>query len=201
MDHNNPERLSALVDGELSDAELERAAGHLAENQVLHTTWQRYHLIGDVLRDDISESLHGLQVAARVRESLASEPVVLAPRRRAATAWKPVAGFAIAATVATIAVISVQPGQVSDAGTPVIATTVSATATPVVSPTPAPVVFPPELLADRSADTTEADIGAVDTLANQRLNSYLVNFNEQRASTGMPGVNPHVRTVGFDGSR
>ena len=33
---------------------------------------------------------------------------------------------------------------------------------------------------------------------DQRLNGYLVNFNEQRQRLGVPGVHPYVRIVGFE---
>jgi hypothetical protein len=32
----------------------------------------------------------------------------------------------------------------------------------------------------------------------RRLNSYIVNFNEQRDSLAVPNVHPYVRIVGFD---
>ncbi len=199
MDHQNPEKLSALVDGELSDTELEQAAGQLSGDQTLHATWQRYHLIGDILRDDVADGLHGLQVAARVREALADEPVVLAPRRRKSTAWKPVAGFAIAATVAAVAVITVQPGQVDAPAGPAVAET----APPVPNPTVFPGVQDPavELVADNQGLAAENDGATLDAPANQRLNSYLMNFNEQRASIDSPVGHPHVRTVRYDANR
>jgi hypothetical protein len=36
---------------------------------------------------------------------------------------------------------------------------------------------------------------------DERLDSYIVNFNEQRMSQGMPGTNPYVRIVGYDAAQ
>lgn len=74
------ERLSTLMDGEITDAaELDRALRELsredAEGERLAADWSMYHLIGDALRDTPGAGLPRAAFAAR----LAAEPVVLAP--------------------------------------------------------------------------------------------------------------------------
>ena len=80
------ERLSALMDGELTGAELDRACGHWRDAPDSRATWHAFHLIGDVLRSD--DLAGGAERNAAFVESLRvrmrAEHVVLAPARRAA---------------------------------------------------------------------------------------------------------------------
>ena len=46
--------------------------------------------------------------------------------------------------------------------------------------------------------TSSAETQAVAAQLQRRLNSYLVNFNEQRAQFTLPNVHPYVRSVGFE---
>lgn len=71
--HN--EKLSALMDGESFDNEL---LNDLSRDDKLQQSWQRYHLIRDTLRGDIGTTLH-LDIADRVAQAIASEPVRLVP--------------------------------------------------------------------------------------------------------------------------
>ena len=96
--------LSSVMDGEAATGE---ALASVAATSGTRGAWARYHLIGDVLRDNSSE-LAPMDFAATIAARIADEPTVLAPPRRAQRALRPVAGFAIAASVATLAVIGVQ---------------------------------------------------------------------------------------------
>jgi sigma-E factor negative regulatory protein RseA len=94
------EELSRLMDGDLTDAEIERVVGECRRPDLLRA-WACYHLIGDVLRGGPGASSH---VANRVLKALETEPTVLAPKLRSV---RPVASWtwAAAATVAAIAVV------------------------------------------------------------------------------------------------
>ncbi|OIV46218.1 anti-sigma factor [Sodalis sp. TME1] len=72
--HN--EKLSALMDGESFDSEL---FNDLSRDVKLQQSWQRYHLIRDVMRGDAGEVLH-LDIADRVAAAIAEEPVRIAPQ-------------------------------------------------------------------------------------------------------------------------
>ena len=120
------ERLSALADGDLSGSARAALIVELAADVALRGRWRRYHLIGDVLRGERVAQ----DVAARVREAIAAEPVVLAPRRlrdRSMPRWLlPVAGLAAAASLGAMAVLFLPRGEVGIgpvapglAGTPV----------------------------------------------------------------------------------
>lgn len=71
------EKLSALMDGEAFDNEL---LNQLSKDPQLQQSWQRYHLIRDTLRGDIGVTLH-LDIADRVAQAIAHEPVRLLPDR------------------------------------------------------------------------------------------------------------------------
>lgn len=79
------ERLSALVDGEIDEAELTGACEAWRLDEATRATWHSYHLIGDVLRSDdlSSDAAYDCAFLIAVRTRLASEPVVLAPHAMA----------------------------------------------------------------------------------------------------------------------
>ncbi|MEO7337235.1 MAG: sigma-E factor negative regulatory protein, partial [Caldimonas sp.] len=76
------ERLSALVDGELPGVAVEPACLQWRDSAESRATWHAYQLIGDVLRSDDLATQPGRDSCFLValRERLAAEPVVLAPR-------------------------------------------------------------------------------------------------------------------------
>ncbi|MBP2837968.1 anti-sigma-E factor RseA [Dickeya parazeae] len=66
------EKLSALMDGEAVDNAL---LGALSKDDALQQSWQRYHLVRDTLRGDVSETLMQVDIASRVAAALEQEPV------------------------------------------------------------------------------------------------------------------------------
>jgi len=80
---NVKSEISALMDGELHDAEYEAAIGTLERDDEARQAWADYHRVGDALR-----GVHSLSAgfSERVMSRLAVEPVVLAPPRRRAGA-------------------------------------------------------------------------------------------------------------------
>jgi sigma-E factor negative regulatory protein RseA len=101
------EKLSALMDGELDDAEAQRQIAAIRTDAEAREQWEAFHLIGDALRH---EPLLAASVSAKVATRLAEEPTVLAPKRlarapkRATTyAWSAAASVAAAAFVGWVA--------------------------------------------------------------------------------------------------
>jgi sigma-E factor negative regulatory protein RseA len=74
-------RLSAMVDGELSEREVGVLLQGWRSQERLREDWHLYHLVGDVMRsDDLAQRpAADAQFLASFRERLASEPVVFAP--------------------------------------------------------------------------------------------------------------------------
>ena len=96
------EKLSALMDGELGEADSALVLKQLGEDTALEQNWQLYHLIGDALRQDVTGSR---PVAAAVTARLATEPVVLAPGRVGVKA-RNAAWYSLAASVAGISLVA-----------------------------------------------------------------------------------------------
>ncbi|HED18722.1 MAG TPA: hypothetical protein ENI74_04365 [Gammaproteobacteria bacterium] len=173
------EQLSALADDELSDVEQPLLLGRLQRDAELRECLGRYQLIGEVMRGIADTAMLG--VAGRVRCALqqdveGQEQYTL--KRKGFSWWKPVAGFAVAASVAMAAVLTVSSLRETTTGSiPKLASgqdDVSVVAR----------------VSDDQWDRIEPGI-------DKRLSGYLVNHNEYAASRGVQGVMPYVRIVGF----
>lgn len=126
MNEELDSQLSAMFDGELPGAECELIARRLARDEALRSQWSRYSMIGAAIRAERGVALHD-RVAWRVQSVISQEPaygdgaeigatnartaaVVPAEvlRRAASRRWnrftRPLAGAAIAASVAAAAI-------------------------------------------------------------------------------------------------
>lgn len=106
---NAQEQLSALLDGELPEAEMPLAVRRLARDPELRSATLRYSLIGDALRGDLPPG-RPAGLVERVRAAIGPE-VAKAPARRAGSAGRIAAGFAVAASVALVALVALPGGQ------------------------------------------------------------------------------------------
>lgn len=173
----NKQDISDLMDGELPPEASAAVVDSLAGNRELKATWGRYHLIGDAMRE--TASLPKAVGAPSHVSQVVAHHAALQPRRPSH-----LIGLALAAGVATIAVVLVlrAPDAASPSANAILESNSAAAPNPASSLTPLQfAAIPPEVSAK-----------------NQRLNSYLVNFNEQRARFGAPSVHPYVRIVGFE---
>ncbi len=112
---NNDEldsQLSAMFDNELPAPQCELLARRLARDEALKSRWGRYAEIGAAIRVERGVRLHG-RLAGRINAAIAAEPSLLAgsPTRVAGALaspvrrwWEAVAGAAVAAGVATVAI-------------------------------------------------------------------------------------------------
>lgn len=171
------EKLSALVDGELDDADSVHVLDRIAREPALKALWERYHLVSDVLRNHLP-ALTSVDLVDKVRQAVQDEPVSIRPRRRPHRAiLKQVAGFALAASVAVVAVLGFR-GMGRPESTPAVET---------VAQTRAPV-----------SGVERTGLRRPDV--EQRLDAYMVNHSEY---TGSPlrGMMPYARIVAYDASR
>ncbi|MDT8405383.1 sigma-E factor negative regulatory protein [Sulfuriflexus sp.] len=171
------ERLSAFVDGELEQVEADRLISDMLSNPELRSRWLRYQRAGSALRHegDISSAA---DLLAGVQARLASEPTLFAPqhrRRHLSATFKQVAGMAIAATVAAVAVLMIQPAEKAfGPGASQVAK--------------APVAEQQEWLRVNTARWSDDRPAVV-----MKLNSYLVNHNGY--STAVRGTMPYAPIV------
>lgn len=115
---DEPEALSALLDGECSGADAAGFTRRWRADPALQQRWDTYHLIGDALRsEDLCRG--GRQpdhFMASLREKLAAEPVVLAsaplPRRSLRGRWmRPVSAAAgVMAVAGSVWLLPVRQG-------------------------------------------------------------------------------------------
>jgi sigma-E factor negative regulatory protein RseA len=187
MSEERKEYISAMVDDEL-DNNSESTIDNLLQSPALKGCWARYHLISDCLNKNPPESIDG-GLADRISASIQNEPTVLAPRATSNKAYlKPVAGFAIAASVATMAILGIQQNNGG----------VEIEEQQTVSFMPQKRInsVSPQLASTNLA--SDAQLRLVKANSRARLNSYLVNYNEQRISSGFQGMLPYARTVTFE---
>jgi sigma-E factor negative regulatory protein RseA len=181
MNELNKEQLSALIDGEHDN---EHVLDNLIHNDDMKQTWSRYHLIGDCLRDNLpNEITHA--ISDNVSQALQNEPTVLAPVKKQSNIMKPLAGFAIAASVAMVAVFSIQNNN--DIDTPLV------NSAPIAATTVQPQTFSFPESNYMPAAVTQSD--TPESIANQRINNYLLNHSEYRSNVGVNGILPYVRMV------
>lgn len=171
------ERVSALVDGELDRADAVRLLGEVADDPELRRGWERYHLISDAVRGRAASHIPATELFERVRRDIQAEPTIYRLSAFRSGAARPLAGLALAASVAVVAVLGVR-SYMPDTG-------LSAGA--VAQREPAPPV---------SLASARDQGGAFDA----RLSRYLVNHSE-RAGHNMHGVLPYARIVAHDAGR
>lgn len=165
------EQISALIDGEVSELERERALRALRDDSVLRHTWDRYHLVSSALRREL-EMVVRPGLAERIHARLQHEsPDTAVPRLPGPRFLKLTAGLAIAASVAAVAILNLSPltlnSQPVNTAKPV---TVNPTAVAIARQTP------PE--------------------QQRALNPYLMHHGEYTSTTGMNGMISYVRVVG-----
>jgi sigma-E factor negative regulatory protein RseA len=181
------EQVSALLDNELSSREAAEILDRLREHDDLQAQWDRFHLIGDVIRGE-GIQINASETVARVRESLKSEPAIIAaPRIKTMLLQGPLwirslAGAGLAASVAALAVITAPHFLDSTSGDGM---QLAATAPAISSPYSEP-------RGTRWKNLKEPEV-------ESKLNGYLVEHGEY-ASPGS-GVIPYATFVGYDAER
>jgi sigma-E factor negative regulatory protein RseA len=165
MTVNAHEQLSALLDGELSEAEAAMVVRRVARDEALRCAALRYSLIGDALRGDLPQG-RPADLVARVRAELdrvpAPAPAMNAPARTSRfIAYG--GGIAVAASVAVVALLAL-PGRQQETLPPLLSA--NEVASPVAD-------IRPELRAVVQPVFTRAAGGGPD-----RLTRYYVNHTE-----------------------
>ena len=107
------ENISQLVDRELDVERCDEQFDSLCAGDTTQNSWQNYHLIRNIIRGEID--IAGSDISVRISRALDIEPTVLAPRalkrerRVSPDIWKPVSMFAVAASLALVAVVTLNP--------------------------------------------------------------------------------------------
>ena len=178
------EQISALVDGELPDAERELLQRRLSSDDELRGTWQRYHLIRDAMREDLPEYISrttDTNYTGQDNKTATDDntPVASSILHRLA---RPVAGFAIAASVAMLAVVGVlyNNDSLTPPSTPAIATS-------------EPAQLPDNFVVVPRSGWTSARPAVV-----SHLNGYLVDHSNYSGFGASQSIIPYSRVAGYD---
>jgi sigma-E factor negative regulatory protein RseA len=165
MNDQIKEKLSAFMDNEDND---QRVIDSLRQHEELRSTWATYHLIRDVMTQHYVAGAQ--ELAGRVAAALQHEPTVLAPKRwyKPAKLLRHASGMAIAATIATVAILVVRQ-------------------TPEV---------PQDMPRFAVGPITQQPV-RLTTAAENKLNSYIVSHNEYSASSRIKGMLPYTRIVSY----
>ena len=222
---NSNETFSAFVDSELTTSETNEQISETTQDVNVRYRLQRYQLIGDVMRQQAGESIQ-LDFAAQIREQIdqlepLSKPSTVQAEEASAESWfakwfKPMSGVAVAASVAWVAVVSLQglmnvdsrTGEFTEQANEIALSAPKSTINehklvseqvnrlaqlPVLTNT-VPVAAPVTLSApDGRMNWSSAKKQSV---SQSKLNAYLVTHTEY--STPMQGMMPQARVAGFD---
>ena len=190
MSEHIREQISSIMDGEGITAE---GLAQLGQNDSSNRTWQRYHLISDCMKGNMPAYLDPA-LSARISRVIAEEPTILAPQKLSSqTLLKPVAGFAIAASVAAVAILGIQQHQSGSDNMSAMPPQLASTADD--SEVLRPITVQAQLRPVNVQTSAPAESKLTREELDARLNSYLVNYNEYRTHTGMQGMLPYVRVV------
>lgn len=192
MNVKSNEQLSALMDGELETGHAELLR-NLGRDESLRGKWLRYSLISDCITGNLPRYWDP-SLSGRISQAVRSEATVLAPEGSwSRTVLRPLAGLAIAASVAALAIFAIQHQRAGDGLDP---------SAEVAAAQPAQLLPPANRSLTFAAGKTETSPTQLSTArpgdSSGRLNRYLVNYNEYRSNAAMQGMFPYVRIVAHD---
>ena len=170
MNKETLEHISSLMDGETSRETGLFLTSRLCADEQLTRTWERYHLIRDCIRQPAA-SITVADFSQRMRVALQNEGAVDNPAATGNRWLKAASGLAIAASVAFLAILAVDP-VVQPAG-------VEADAGVAAQPFSSPNVLPTRTPSQAASFSGQA--------SDARLNSYLLRHNQLAGSAGARG--------------
>lgn len=188
---SHAERVSRFMDGEA-----EGSIDWLCQDESAQACWRRFHIIRSAISDTNATHLTE-DVSHRVMQALEEEPTIFNPQPlirstspKSHSFFKPVAGLAIAATVAAVTVLSFQSIysngeaqlQISEANVENVVNQAAINQNMLVSP----------------AHVELAESRIANDIAEDNLDSYLLEHMEQSGSGSVQGMLPYVRLAGYD---
>jgi sigma-E factor negative regulatory protein RseA len=188
MTEQEYERLSALVDDELTEDEISIEIRKLSSNSSNRDVWSRYHLIGDAMRGETGPIYHS-GLAQEISQRLENEPVVLAPgamKHRRGLKKRTYTGLAVAASLAAVAVV-LAPQMINPESSESPQQNVAAAQQPDIHTRTLYV----------AEDGTRWEL-LKKPKVESRLNSYLVNHQERSPSSNIKGIMPFANFVSYD---
>jgi sigma-E factor negative regulatory protein RseA len=192
------EQVSAFLDGELPNSETELLLKRLTRDGVLRESFGRYALIGEAIRGT-SRGLLTKGFAGRVNLCIDGELMPAngqVPQTRGPRWWRPLAGAAVAAGVAAVAVVALQQRAVSPAlrpGTPLTAQLAAPAQSTVVARSGA-VPAPREAI----SYTVPTSPAAPAAIPPARLTNYMFAHSRYSSGLALRGVVANLLTEADD---
>ena len=193
MSEQMRESLSALMDDEANELEVQLVLSQIDSDEDLRCTWVRYNIARDALSAQ-HFSLPSADISAGVREAIAVESVPSSGGSLRERLLRPVASLAVAASVAATVVIGGQQIASISGAAPYDGQAVAASASPV------------GLVNSLGATTVRASYGtrpipvlqpatrtAYRELARQRMEKYMQEHAEHAALNSPQGLIPFAR--------
>ncbi len=190
------EHLSALLDNALSDEQLDAYMEDLKRDPIADAeTSQRYSLMGEVMRDELSAASF-IDISAAVHRAIDDEPLHNESTVPASNSFslstllnswmKPLAGVAIAASVASVTLVSFNAMQSTDSTMP------AAVQVAKVAP-----IQPVDVEFLRNVQVASTLKVNKNSLERQKiLNKYMLQHSGYASRSTMQGMMPYVRAAG-----
>lgn len=188
------ESLSAILDGEANEMELQRVLSTVGEDAALRRTWVRYAAVRGVLQNQQQLGLEP-DISQRVRAAIADAPENPQTRDTRRRLWRPLVSFGVAASVAMVVVIGGQQLAQQGAGELNVETTaLAARPSPVgmlnsLGSTPVQASYGTQPLPNLQPATSKA----YEQLARQRMSRYMQEHAEHAALNSPQGLIPYAR--------
>jgi sigma-E factor negative regulatory protein RseA len=193
MSEKRTEDLCAFMDGELSSEEARFLIRRMGNDPHLLSRWKRFHLSREVIRGTRPLHLDGL--AERISSAVGQETIeehTDAPGQssRGGPGWlRPIAGMAVAASVALVAFSAFQtPPQMAEPSASIPAGLAD------LEPSDGGMPTSPSLRANLASSGSEA-------WGNPRLQAYMLRHNEVAAPRRSRGLVPYVYMVSAQPAR
>ncbi len=168
MTDSHQEQLSCLMDGELEPQAQDFLLRRLAGDEGMSRRWRRYHLVRACLHKELES---GHCIAESVSQALDREPAV-EPATTMPRWLRPVAGGAIAASVALVAIVGIN-SSLLERGQPEAAAEQPGF---VSQPTPLDRSFAQQPVPVGYSEVTPED--------RQRINTYVLRHNQASGGSG-----------------
>ena len=202
------EKLSVIIDEYAGDEACQAVLDEVIEDVNLQYQLRRYQMIGDAMRHELPEKIN-LDLSHQIMAEIRKECSTVSDRSLQSTgestghllwSWarlKPLAGFAVAASVAVVSVGLWQTGSIDTGQQPIDdSQVVSIENEKIEKLVNSSVQIKPVTVSSSLNEGTRWSANEDSPALQQKLNAYLVNHTEY--SNSMQGLIPQARVAGFD---
>lgn len=217
------ESLSALMDGEADEQALEQVLDSLHDNE-LRDSWRRYHLTRHSLQQ--APLVAGTDLSSRIMAAIEEEPAyssqplpseipetpaAIEPVGRWQRMLRPVASFAVAASVFAVVLVGSQfyNNGATNSGQPLADTPVVAAGADRLAPSGAVTVLggsatlagyapPAPALPEPTQARETAPSTDYDAIARERLQRYMLDHADEASLNAPQGMMPYARVPAFN---